>query len=526
MIERDPTTGFPIFKPDGEVLRQFMLDRTSRVKIIQGPQGSGTSSACCMHIYQQALMQPKQADGKRRFRAHVFRESYGKLEETAIKTWLDWFKPGTGPGQFGRFYETRPYLHEVRVGDLELDVTFISMEDMADARSYFDSLETSVMWFNEIQHAQFAVVTHASSRVSPPRYPAVKDGGCVWGGLIGDTNAPLADHWIPIMRGDVPAPEWMSDSQRMALRKPDNWTFYVQPPGLLEVYDSTGVLTGYKPNPAAENLRNLHPEGVDPLDIKQNFYMQKVGAQTKEWIDAYVMNRSSVAIDGKPVYPRFRREVHVSQEPLQWIQHLPVIVGLDCSGRNPAALMGQYLRGDWFILREFVGRDISMVEFAPQLKAVLAQHFPGAEFVFWGDPAGGVRGSSYDTTPIEIFEQHGMFVRPSPDAQNRQSVRQEAVNAVLTRRSASGRQSSLLVDPNECPTYITGMSGGYHFRRLRVSGERYAEKPEKNQYADVVEAGEYMMLGGGEGRLITLGEIRAAPVQAWKGRRSLRRRVA
>src|SRR5262245_38782408 len=101
MPEIDPATGLPIFEPDGEVLCAFMADNTSRVKIIQGPQGSGTSSACCMHIYQQALGQPVQADGKQRFRAHIFRETYPKIEETALRTWLDWFKPGTGPGQFG-----------------------------------------------------------------------------------------------------------------------------------------------------------------------------------------------------------------------------------------------------------------------------------------------------------------------------------------------------------------------------------------------------------------------------------------
>ena len=55
MIEKDPQTGFPIFRPDGDVLRAFMRDQKSRVKIIQGPQGSGTSSACCMHIFQRAL---------------------------------------------------------------------------------------------------------------------------------------------------------------------------------------------------------------------------------------------------------------------------------------------------------------------------------------------------------------------------------------------------------------------------------------------------------------------------------------
>lgn len=495
------------YRPDGPTLVQFMRDNTSRVKIIQGPQGSGTSSACCQHIFQQALSQPKQEDGKQRFRCHVFRETYSRIEETALRTWLDWFNPK----EYGRFYETRPYLHEVRVGTLELDVIFMAMDDIRDAKSYFDSLETSLMWFNEGQHAQIAVIRHAASRVSPPRYPANKDGGCRWGGLILDTNAPPADHWIPMMRGDVPLPDWMSESERAAMKKPDSWAFFMQPPGLKEVFDERGNFIKYEPNPKAENLRHLHPSDVDPLGPK-NFYMEKVAAQTKQWIDAYVMNRSSVVVDGKPVYPHFRRDVHVSERPLEYLKNTPVIVGVDCSGRNPAALIGQHLRGDWFIHREFIGTDMSMTEFAPQLRAFLLEHYPAATmsrtdamsgFVFWGDPAGLQRGSATDTTPIDVFRTFGMIVRPSPDGQNRQSLRQEAVNAVLLRRSASGRASALLVDPG-CTAYITGMSGGYFMRRIRVSGERYAEEPEKNQYSHICEAGEYMLLGGGEGRGVLL----------------------
>ena len=61
----------------------------------------------------------------------MFRDTYGKLEETTIKTWLDWFPPK----EFGRFYETKPYLHEIRVGSLELDVTFIAMDKISDAKA-------------------------------------------------------------------------------------------------------------------------------------------------------------------------------------------------------------------------------------------------------------------------------------------------------------------------------------------------------------------------------------------------------
>lgn len=521
MIERDPESGFPIFRPDGAVLRAFMRDNTSRVKIIQGPQGSGTSSACCMHVFQRALAQPKQADGRQRFRAHILRETYSKLEETTIPTWRDWFVPGTKAGEFGLFYETRPYRHEVRVGPLELDVTFVAMEDIRDAKSFFMSLETSLIWFNEVQFAQLAVFREAVGRVSPPRYPAMKDGGCAWGGLIADTNAPPADHWLPIMRGDVPPPDWMTEEQRNALKKPDNWAFFMQPPGLLEEFeeyrDGSGKpqrrLVGYKTNPDAENLKYLPPK----------FYEEKIAGQTKSWIDANIMNRSSVVTNGKPVYPQFIKEIHVSTRPLEIVPGVPITVGLDF-GRQPAALITQNLRADWFVHREFIGQDMSATEFAPLLKAFLVREWPGFTFIFWGDPAGQHRGQAKDETPFEVFAEHGMTVLAAPNPQNMYSVRHEAVNAILMRRSSGGqRPSALLVDPS-CVTFITGMEGGYFMRRLRVSGERYADEPEKNQYSHVCEAGENAFLGGGEGRAVTMGRhADAKPADARPRRKTMRR---
>jgi hypothetical protein len=226
-------------------------------------------------------------------------------------------------------------------------------------------------------------------------------------------------------------------------------------------------------------------------------------------------------VDGKPVYPQFRRDVHVSDRPLEPIKGIPVGVGLDF-GRQPAALIGQTMRGDWFIQREFIGRDMSAVEFAPLLKTYLVQQYPGYSFQFWGDPAGQQRGQATDKTPFEVFNEHGMYVRPAPNPQNQRTVRYEAVNGVLMRRSQSGRASSMLVDPR-ATTYITGMSGGYYMRRVRVTGERYAEEPEKNQYSHVCEAGENLLLGGGEGKAVTMGNAPRQPVRMYKRNRDMRR---
>jgi hypothetical protein len=323
------------------------------------------------------------------------------------------------------------------------------------------------------------------------------------------------------MRGDIAPPDWMTEEKRNALKKPDSWGFFMQPPGLAEDFeeyvDAGGQrsrrLRGYKPNPAAENLKYLPPK----------FYEEKIAGKTKSWIDANIMNRSSVVTDGQPVYPQFRREVHVSERPLVIVPGIPITVGLDF-GRQPAALITQNLRADWFVHREFIGRDMSASEFAPLLKAYLTREFPGYSFTFWGDPAGQHRGEAKDETPFEVFGEHGMTVLAAPNPQNMYSVRHEAVNAILMRRSSGGeRPSALLVDPT-CITYITGMSGGYFMRRLRVSGERYADEPEKNQYSHVCEAGENAFLGGGEGKAVTMGRYAdQKPKQAWNKRGTMRR---
>ncbi len=161
-------------------------------------------------------------------------------------------------------------------------------------------------------------------------------------------------------------------------------------------------------------------------------------------------------------------------------------------------------------------------EFAPLLKSYLAHEYPGFSFEFWGDPAGQHRGQATDKTPFLIFEEHGMKVLPAPNPQNQHTVRWEAMNSVLLSRSPAGRPSRMLVDPR-CVTFITGMSGGYFMRRLRVTGERYAEDPEKNQYSHICEAGENLLLGGGEGRSVTMGNAPSKPMMVYKGRKTMRR---
>jgi hypothetical protein len=75
--------------------------------------------------------------------------------------------------------------------------------------------------------------------------------------------------------------------------------------------------------------------------------------------------------------------------------------------------------------------------------------------------------------------------------------------------------SGILIDP-KCINLIKGFDGGYHYRRMQVSGERYEEKPSKNRFSHVHDALQYMLLGAGEGRALTTSIKNAKPIIAKK----------
>jgi hypothetical protein len=57
----------------------------------------------------------------------------------------------------------------------------------------------------------------------------------------------------------------------------------------------------------------------------------------------------------------------------------------------------------------------------------------------------------------------------------------------------------LLIDAPNCPVFVSGLKGGYHYRRLNVSGERYDDRPNKNRFSHIQDAFQYVTMGAGEG---------------------------
>jgi hypothetical protein len=138
--------------------------------------------------------------------------------------------------------------------------------------------------------------------------------------------------------------------------------------------------------------------------------------------------------------------------------------------------------------------------FAPLLRNEIAQHFSGFKWKIWGDPSGDFKGQNDETVPFQIFRAHKLPIQPAPSFLF--TVRLQTIEAVMSRMSEA--RPDLAISPN-CTTLIAALDGGWHYRRMKVSGERYAEEPEKDEYSDPADAFGYLLLGGGEGRTLLTG---------------------
>ncbi|MEO2177801.1 MAG: hypothetical protein ABGY96_27440 [bacterium] len=472
------------YKPEGDVLKQYMKS-DAFVRGIRGPIGSGTSTASCIELFRRSCAQAPDASGLRRTRHAIIRNTFPELKLTTAKTWLEWFPEE----DFGHFSWSPPFIHMVKINDIEMEVIFLALDKPEDIKKLL-SLELTMAWINEAREVPKAIIDAATSRLR--RFPAVKDGGCTFSGLIMDTNAPNEEHWWPIMAGEVEPPDWMSEEDKLTLITPQDWEFFCQPPAMLENRNPQGEVTGYTTNPRAENLKNLD----------KKYYPGLIEGKDKDWINVYVRNLLGDHSTGKPVYSTYNREVHVASEHIIVNPHADIWVGLDF-GLTPAAIFAQQIGGRWRILRELIRTNMGAVRFATQLKLLMAE-FPlleGVKFIIYGDPAGDHRAQTDERTPFKILRAEGISAQPTHT--NDPDIRIEAVENVLNRM-VNG-QPGMLIDPR-CKVLIQGFASGYHYPAVAGTIEQYQERPKKNMASHPHDGLQYLMLGAGEGKALVRGK--------------------
>jgi hypothetical protein len=474
------------------------------VNVLEGPVGSGKTDALCIKATRHAQEQwPSPIDGVRYSRFALVRNTTPDLKRSTIKSWLECYPQDV----YGPLKSGAPMHHNFRYswpgGDVHMETDFIGLDKDDDVRKLRSTQYTRIL-FDELEFILKILFDEARQRL---RYPAMKHGGPRCPGVDAATNAPPEDHWLPIMTGRVEFPPGLSDDDLKALTWPVEWKHFLQPPALIEEFDQRGGVTGYRVNPAAENLQN----------VGEAYYLNMLPGMRRDAIDSRLMVRTVLVVDGSPVWPMFRREFHVARHVLQPNLNYDVEVWLDFGRVYPAALFVQEINQQIQVQHEMLGFNEPTMEFAPKVKRHLQQNYPGCSFRCIGDPKGRDKGQQTNDSSYDIFKSFGMPVMPAPVKQNDIDERTEAVAYVLNDNPSGVPRFQ--VSP-VCRTLIVGMAGRY----CLIKEEDGILRPKKDKYSNLCDCAQYGCVGRGEGRrmigLKPIGQLR--PVQT-RVRRSLRR---
>ncbi len=438
----------------GETLARYTRDK-SDVIIIIGPLGSGKTVETCQKIF--GLMCSQEPEGNiRKSRWLAIRNTYSDLIGTTIKDWrelyddLGDYKAG---GMSPPCQQLRFQLEDKTIVDSE--IIFLAL-DRPDAVKKLRGYQLTGVWGNELKELGKAVIDMAYARCG--RYPS----NPTWHGLIGDSNAPDVDHWLYTLAEK---------------EKPQGWAFYKQPGGVLRNGVKPTGRINWVPNPDAENIKNLPPE----------YYIRNMRGKSDDWISVNLANEYGFVSDGKPIFPEYRDDLH--NYPLEFEIGLPVYRGWDFG--VPACVLAQLTkRGQLRVVKEFTSTQTMGIDrFADHVKHECAPLYAHKfEFIDVGDPSGNSSSMQKEgTTCFSILHDKDISVQPGKQDPE---YRLDSVRYFLNRLVDG--LPAFLVDGEQCPVIRRGFQGGYKYRRLQVSGEKFTDKPDKTMESHPHDALQYI----------------------------------
>lgn len=463
----------------------FLRDE-SFVSLICGPVGSTKTTAGIMKIaYHAARMAPCK-DGIRRSRAVWIRNTNQMLSDTSIPDFLKWFPDGVA----GSMMKTNK-VFLLKFGDVECEVLFRGLEDTNDVRRLL-SLQLSFGIMDEFREINKDIFEALQGRLG--RYP---DGSMVehkpqWGtdkkgnpvmGCVTDQGKPNFHLW-----GMTNPPDMDTYWEDYLNNPPENATVYIQPSGL---------------SPEADWVKYLPPDYYDNL----------AEGKSEDWIDVYIRAKFGKSLSGKPVFRSFDKPYHVSKGSLtpQRGTVNPVIVGFDCTGLGPAAVIGQLgYEGRLFVYDAVYADDMGALRFIREvLKPLLTNKYYGCNVVIVIDPAGMSRGND-EKNVKDLLVAEGLAVMPAKT--NSISARIAAVEYYLTR-NVDGKPG-IVIDKDASDLILT-LQSKYRFK-TKKTGEADDKPSKERPWADIADALQYLCLHAEGGAIFgseisTRREIKKSP---------------
>lgn len=431
------------------------------IRGLQGPFASGKSSGCVIELVNRGLAQRAGPDGVRRTKWAVTRNTMVELRDTTIRTIFQWLPQA----YFGRYIENK-HTYTVRAfPGAEIEFLFLALDRPEDVSKLL-SLELTGAWINEAREVPWAVIDVLMGRVG--RFPAMRDGGPTWSGIIMDTNPPDSDSdWYRFFEEK----SWLQSFRK--LREEGHLPKSMREDSYAELFKQPGGLS-----PRAENLSNLNGGRL--------YYARLAADKTAEWRKVYIDGDYGFVMEGKLVYPEYNDDVHCHE--VDPVAECVIRRGWDF-GLTPACVFTQELpSGQFLAFDEMVSSNMSVDEFSDQVLEHCVRAFRGqARFEDVGDPAGQNRAETDAKSCFDIL--HGKDVQIEAALSQDPRMRQESVRLPL-RRLVQG-EPAFILHPR-CKTLRKGFLGGYHRRRLQVPGpERFSDQAVKNRFSHPHDALQY-----------------------------------
>ena len=441
------------------------------MRVIAGPVGSGKTTACMFELLRRACEQEPDADGIRKTRFAIVRQTLSQLKLTILKDILMWFGPIAD-------YKVSEQTVHIRFGDVVSEWLLIPLDTPEDQRRLLSSQLTGA-WLSEAIEMDVSLTAPLAGRCG--RYPPPISGTpATWAGMIADTNMPtIGSDWHKYMADETP---------------PD-WDVYTQPSGL---------------SPEAENLEWLL-QTPDTIKLSVDDSVRRAMGRTyyerlermhgENWVRRYVYAEYGDDPSGTAVFREsFKHAFHVVDE-LEPVHGHVLIVGQDF-GRDPCSIICQLdHKGRLLVLEEVMAEDIGLelhVERALR-PALSKERYFGKPVALIGDPAGRSKSTIFEDTSFDVLKRMGFMAYPAPT--NDIDPRLRSVEHFLNMQRDGG--PAFLIDKKRCPQTVKALGGEYRFKIMRGGNKKTT--PDKNDASHVMDSLQYACLAAQGGMMNMIG---------------------
>lgn len=483
----DPKALWHRFLWPGPVSKDWVTS-TKHVALVCGPYGTMKTTAGAMKCLLTAARQhPSKFDGVRKAHIVAIRQNYRRMHKTLIPSikkffgndaeWLSFEK--NGPCTL-KFDWSDKNLETGSVSNMSLVLEFAAFGDQ-EITEFVAGYEPTSFWLNEWNELPKNSIGSLLARCTDRAYASElsEEHNRVpadYSRLFGDCNAPDLDEWATDFTIN---PDYLSGRDPMI-------QVWMQPSGFSK--DAEGMYAlqpGY-----AEKMRDGFLKDGTPWKIKR-----------------FIENISGYSVEGAPIFTEFDQARHISQRPIIPEKNRQLIIGIDQGGQSASVITQKRSSGQVTILAEVCPSPeefIGGAESARRLAEHMAEHEHLAQFlspgriVFKVDSAASQRNAAVRDGEFltflrefmrgwELATGYSISGSLTPWKTSHLQPRIDSVRKLLLGRTRKTNEEMLSVDPS-CLVINRGFAGGYRRTENRLRPGTYSDKPEKNYYANAIDA--------------------------------------